>query len=143
MRKITIILGLLYLFVMSACTPSARIARIAKKYNLKQYEEIVFRDTLYIEENTYIFDTQIDTAGAFHQQHIDSEVFGYVRDSIVHIEFITKADTVYISKPIEIETIKVETVQKSKIPLWFLIFFAGTVIVMWLFYVFRDKQSSK
>jgi hypothetical protein len=127
--------------VLVGCTPSQRIARIAEKYNLKQYEEIIFRDTIIVEEKIYLFDTKIDSVGNFHQQYNDSEVFGYIHDSIVHIELITKADTVYIEKAVEIETIKVEKIEKTKIPLWFLLFFGCTVICFWLFWIYRDKKG--
>jgi hypothetical protein len=143
MNWIKYIFGLLCFFIVFGCTPSKRIARIAEKYNLKQYEDVIFRDTLYIEEKTYIFETKIDSFGYFYQNTTEAKIDGYIKDSIIQIKIATKLDTIYIEKPVKIETIKVNTVEKSKIPLWFLMFFAFTVILMWIFYVFRDKQNSK
>ena len=101
------------LFLFSACNPQKRIARIAEKYNLKQWETVVYKDTIFIEQKTYTFDTQIDTAGNFHKKTDKYEVKGSIKDSTVYVLFTTKPDTIYIEKPINIETIKVEKIEKK------------------------------
>jgi len=96
------------------CSPQQRIARIAEKYNLKTWETLVYKDTVYIPSKTYTFEAQLDTLGFFYQEKDGNEVVGKVKDNFVYVNLTTKPDTVYIEKPINIETIKVQTIQKSK-----------------------------
>jgi hypothetical protein len=139
MQKIILIFSVLCFSVLLSCTPSQRIVRIAEKYNLKQYETVVFRDTVYFPADTFYFQSKIDSTGYFYQLSDIASVTGQIKDSVLSICVITKADTVYIEKPIQIETIKVEKVKK--VPLWFLLLFAGTVVCFWLFWVYRDKVN--
>ena len=99
--------------LLMGCSPQKRIARIAEKYNLKQWETVLFTDTVYIEAKTYIFETQIDSFGYFQQSINGNELVGRVKDSIVYVKLTTKADTIYIEKPVNIETIKVEKIEKK------------------------------
>ena len=103
---------------LSACSPQQRIARIAEKYNLKQFETVVYKDTIYIPEKVYNLDTQIDTAGNFYKKTEKYEIQGKVKNDTVYIKFTTSPDTVYIEKTVNIETIKVQTVEKNKGVAW-------------------------
>jgi len=103
---------------LSACSPQQRIARIAEKYNLKQFETVVYKDTIYIPEKVYILDTQIDTAGNFYKKTENYEIKGKIKDSIIYVKFTTAPDTVYIEKTVNIETIKVQTVEKNNGVAW-------------------------
>jgi hypothetical protein len=110
---------------------------------LKTIETAVYKDTIYIPERVYTFDTQIDTAGNFYYKTDTITVQGKVKDSIIYIKFTTKADTVYIEKPINIETIKVQKVEKTKGIAWGKI--AGVCIVFTFLLVagryFLDKKK--
>jgi len=103
---------------LSACSPQQRIARIAEKYNLKQFETVVYKDTIYIPEKVYNLDTQIDTAGNFYKKTEKYKIQGKVKNDTVYIKFTTSPDTVYIEKQLNIETIKVQTVEKNKGVAW-------------------------
>jgi len=111
---ITLIIAAVIIGIFSSCNPQKRIVRIAEKYNLKQFKNIVYKDTIYIPEKTYIFETQTDTAGLFYYKTDTITVEGQVKENTVYIRFTTKPDTVYIEKPITIETIKVQKVEKKK-----------------------------
>jgi hypothetical protein len=138
--KKTLILSVFGFLFLCACTPSQRIARIAEKYNLKKYENVIFRDTIYVPSDTIIFETKMESTGAFYQFRDHNEVSGYVKDSIVHLKFITRADTIYIEKNIPVETIKVETVEKQK-GRGFLLFLIGLSFgIAFLFYMKHEKK---
>jgi hypothetical protein len=138
---------LLFLFTVlffCGCSPQKRIARIAEKYNLKTLETIVYKDTIYIPERVYVFDTQIDTAGSFYYKTDTITVQGKIKKDSVYIKFTTKADTVYIEKSINIETIKVQKIKKTKGIAWGKI--AGVCIVFAFLLVagryFLDKKNN-
>lgn len=135
MKKLLLLLLTVFLFL--GCSPQKRIARIAGKYNLKQYETVIFRDTVVIEPRTYMFQTSIDSVGDFHQELNGTQLYGNVTKDIVTLKVVTDFDTIYIEKPVEIETIKVQTVTKSGgflerfqhfIFLLFLLGFGGLII---------------
>ena len=111
--------------LLVGCSPQKRISRIAEKYNLKQFETVMFKDTVYIESKIYTFQTQIDSSGYFNQNIKGNEMSGLIKDSILYVKFTTNPDTVYIDKPIDIQTIKIEKVaQKNNwIPICVLILF--------------------
>lgn len=125
MKKLLFTLFILVLFC--GCSPQKRIARIAEKYNLKQWETVMFTDTIYMPEKIYTFETLIDTAGRFYQEINGNTVIGQINSDTVYMKFTTKADTIYIEKPINIQTIKVEKpVKKNRfMTVLFLVLFTG------------------
>jgi hypothetical protein len=131
MKKILLLLTVFLLFC--GCSPQKRIARIAEKYNLKQYETVVFRDTVILEPRTYIFKTGIDSMGDFTQETNGAKLYGNITDTVVTLKVVTDFDTIYIEKPVEFETIKVQTVEKGRgffdklTDLFFILFICGCV----------------
>ncbi len=144
------ILLLLLLFFLCGCSPQQRIARIAEKYNLTQPETVILRDTVIIEPRTYVFQTPIDSTGYFQDERNGIQLYGNIMDTIVTLKVITDFDTLYIEKPVEIETIKVQTVEKGRVGFFdkierflfvLFLFGFGSVLVYWFF--FRRKNEKK
>jgi len=109
----------------SSCSPQQRIARIAKKYNLASMEIVTVKDTVILPEKTFNTVTYIDTGGQFAYLS-DSVVYqGYIKDSLVYLNIKIPADTVYTTKEIPVEKIKIEVKEKpQKLPIWSWLFFA-------------------
>ena len=130
---------ILIITLCGSCSPQQRIARIAKKYNLASMEIVTVKDTVIIPAKTFNTVTYIDTGGRFAYLS-DSIVYqGYIKDSLVYLNIKIPADTIYRTKEIPVEKIKIETVEKKqKFPFWSWLFFAlfGYVtinyIVKWL-----------
>jgi hypothetical protein len=134
MNKTVLIFSVLLFVILGACSPSQRISRIADRYNLKQWEDVIYRDTVLIKPDTFCYEISIDTAGMFYEYKDGNELIGCIRDSIVTIKVITKADTIYIEKKIPVETIHVKEVKNNK-PLFGIIsFLVGTAIAVILIF---------
>ena len=139
MKKLILFLSII---LLCGCSPQKRIARIAEKYNLKKTETVMFRDTIIVEPRTYIFQTEIDSTGHFEQEHNGVHLFGSVKGDSVKLRVITDFDTIYIEKPVEVEKISIQTVEKKKVDImqWVsLILFFGVAGFV-LFKVWRKKE---
>jgi len=115
---------ILIVFFCCSCSPQQRIARIAKKYNLQTTEIVTVKDTIILPAKTFNTVTYIDTGGRFAYLS-DSIVYqGYIKDSLVYLNIKIPADTIYRTKEIPVEKIKIETVAKpQKLPIWSWLFF--------------------
>ncbi len=145
-----LLLFLIPILLFCGCSPQKRIARIAEKYNLIQYDKVIFRDTLIIPSKTIMFQTVIDSLGNFYQKVNNNEIFGNIHDSVITVRVIPDADTIIIEKPIDVHTIKVNKVEKVKpYPIIdkMLFFLFGLcclcVVIIILYFVFkREKKQS-
>ena len=129
----------LTIFLFSSCSAryaERKIANLKERYNLSGWETVILRDTLYIPAKTISFQAYLDSLQCFKQSSDGWNVTGKIdTNGLVTVHVSTPPDTVYIEKPIPVETIKVEVKERNvektmnSLTLLFFVIFAGVIIL--------------
>lgn len=121
--------------LLASCSPQKRIARIAKKYNLTQTEQVTVNDTVTVPGDTlwFIVPAERDTVIVTETATIET-----VRDGeIIHVKVTTPPDTIIKTVKVPMEKIVVQE-KTRRVPWW--MFVVLLAVVAYVIYAGGGRQ---